>query len=428
MDNLNLNNEVEKSTNLLKRLHEEFDAKVRQDQKELLDLVLQNFMEKLDKDENGNVLNNDRNRRMLQSIETTFADFNRANSVELVKTILSGVYSLLDYNSNYFSMMSGNVSVTKLTSDTKQLVNEWLGIKDGKVAKNGYLDTLINDTTAKKLVQNFANKTVIAQTGYNGAKSELQKIISGNKDTLGALEKYHRNFTYDLYSQVDSAVANEMRQSLDLQFAIYDGDIIDTSRKFCRENIKKVFHISEINAIEITEARPPNYNPIQDRGGYGCRHRWFWISDSLAKRLRPDVVKFLEEYEFKDKKKDNSKEIKKAIETIDELPKGRIFDDAKLIDGIFGKSKYSWSEVIENFEKNKDKGKIEFIKVKDIKITQPNIQSEKVKNMLTNLDKVPIIDVVEFKDGTQAIFDGHHRLTSAWVLGETKIKVNLVRL
>ena len=293
MDNLKLNKEVEKSTTLIKRLHEEFDAKVRQDQRELLDLVLQKFMDKLDKDENGNVLNNDRNRRMLQSIETTFADFNRTNSVELVKTIIIGVYSLIDYNSNYFSMMSGNVSVTKLTSETKQLVNEWLGIKDGKVAKNGYLDTLINDTTAKKLVQNFANKTVIAQTGYNGAKAELQKIISGNKDTLGALERYHRNFTYDLYSQVDSAVANNMRQGLDLQFAIYDGDIIETSRKFCREHIRQVFHISEINAIEITEARPPNYNPIQDRGGYGCRHRWFWISDTLAKRLRPDVDKFL---------------------------------------------------------------------------------------------------------------------------------------
>ena len=217
--------------------------------------------------------------------------------------------------------MSGNVTVTKLSKDTKQLVNEWLGIKDGKVAKNGYLDTLINDTTAKKLVQNFANKTVIAQTGYNGAKKELQKIITGNKEILGALEKYHRNFTYDLYSQVDSSVANEMRQGLGLQYAIYDGDIIDTSRKFCRENIKKVFHISEINAIEITEARPPNYNPIQDRGGYGCRHRWFWISDALARRMRPEIKELFEKKNTKEVDEKQNIEVKNVDDFIQHYDK-----------------------------------------------------------------------------------------------------------
>jgi uncharacterized ParB-like nuclease family protein len=113
---------------------------------------------------------------------------------------------------------------------------------------------------------------------------------------------------------------------------------------------------------------------------------------------------------------------------IDELPVGKIFSDAKKIDGIFKKSGYTWSEVIEAFEKNQDSAKPQTVNIKDIKITQPNIQSEKVKKMIDDIDKVPPINVVQFKNGEKAIYDGHHRLAAKWALGETKIKVNLVKL
>lgn len=111
---------------------------------------------------------------------------------------------------------------------------------------------------------------------------------------------------------------------------------------------------------------------------------------------------------------------------INALPKGRIFEDAKLIDSIFEKTERSWSEVIETFEKNNNNSKLEYVNIKDVQITQPNIQSEKVKKMLDDINDLPIINVVKFNDGTMAIFDGHHRLTAGWALGETKIKVNIV--
>lgn len=117
-----------------------------------------------------------------------------------------------------------------------------------------------------------------------------------------------------------------------------------------------------------------------------------------------------------------------AYGKIDALPTGKIFSDAKKIDGIFKKSGYTWSEVIEAFEKNKESAKPQSINIKDIKITQPNIQSEKVKKMIDDIDKVPPINVVQFKNGEKAIYDGHHRLAANWALGETKIKVNLVKL
>jgi hypothetical protein len=117
-----------------------------------------------------------------------------------------------------------------------------------------------------------------------------------------------------------------------------------------------------------------------------------------------------------------------AIQKIDALPAGKIFDDAKRIDNVFKKSSHTWSEVIENFEKNKDLAKTAKVKVKDIRITQPNIQADKVKKMLADLAKTPAINVVQFKNGELAIYDGHHRLLANWALGENQITVNLVKI
>ena len=122
-----------------------------------------------------------------------------------------------------------------------------------------------------------------------------------------------------------------------------------------------------------------------------------------------------------------AKDTKSAIAKIDGLPKGSIFDDAKRIDDIFNITKHSWSDVINAFEKNEKDAKAKSVNVKDIQITQRNVQSNKVKEMINRDSKLKTINVVQFPDGL-AIYDGHHRLTTAWALGETKIKVNLVKI
>ena len=122
----------------------------------------------------------------------------------------------------------------------------------------------------------------------------------------------------------------------------------------------------------------------------------------------------------------NESKVDAAMEKIQALPQGKMFDDAKNIESIFKKSKHTWSEVIEAFEKHQDEAKEVQIAIKDIQITQPNIQMSKVEKMLTAKD-LPMINVVKFKDG-YAIYDGHHRLMTAWALDDKKIKVNLVTI
>jgi hypothetical protein len=116
-----------------------------------------------------------------------------------------------------------------------------------------------------------------------------------------------------------------------------------------------------------------------------------------------------------------------AYDKIDKLPTGKIFDDAKNIAGVFDISKHGWSETVEAFERGEKGAKPTTVNIKDIEITQPNVQSNKVKKMIADLAKTPVINAVEFGDGKLVIFDGHHRLMANWATGAKKIKVNLVK-
>jgi hypothetical protein len=126
--------------------------------------------------------------------------------------------------------------------------------------------------------------------------------------------------------------------------------------------------------------------------------------------------------------KETNSLIELAYTRVDKLPSGKIFADAKNIEGVFTKSKYDWNEVIVTYERHEAEHHIKLVNIADIHITQPNVQAEKVKQIITNIQSAPRINVVQFSDGEMAIYDGHHRLIANWALGEQQIKVNLVKL
>jgi hypothetical protein len=132
-------------------------------------------------------------------------------------------------------------------------------------------------------------------------------------------------------------------------------------------------------------------------------------------------IKLFEEFLNESQKQDA------AMQKVEALPKGSIFDDAKRIDSIFQISNRPWSEVVQAWEKNEKQAKPKTINPKDIHITQRNIQSSKVGEMIYRKGTLKTINVIEFPEG-MVIYDGHHRLLTAWALGETKLKVNYIKL
>lgn len=283
--------------NLISSLYASYEATLSKAQGVLFKQFAVEITDKLEYDEDGKVINNAKNRNVLVSLDKFFKKWNDDTNPRVLNVLLEGVQQIMNFNYGYYSKFNEvpKASLIKLREKALSNVRGWLGMEDNEIKPNGYLDTLVQNDTVKNQIKDAVMKTIYAQDGWNTAKKTLQTIIEGDgSGSLGSLEKYHRNFSYDLYSQIDRATGKTYADDLKFDCAIYEGGLIETSRPFCKEHNGNVYHISEIKKMKPEKAIPPNYNPIFDMGGYACRHHWNWIPPSLAVALRPDIKKFLD--------------------------------------------------------------------------------------------------------------------------------------
>lgn len=274
-------------TQLINLLTERIETAVSQAQVNLYLKLLNDVMNKLEVD-GDQIKNSSKNKRLLSSVDSVFNNFAATDGLRIVNNVINAVNKVIEFNAGYFS--EGKVITTTFDKAVKNQMKDWLGITEkGKVAPNGYLDKLIQDTTVRNQVKDLTFKNVISQAGFFETKKNLGEFINGNEEKAGALQKYYRNFAYDTVSVADRAVGIEYANKAGYEFAIYEGGLIKTSRSFCIERNGKVFHRSEIAKFKPTQAVPPNYNPFLDLGGYGCRHHLNWIANKVAFALRPDA-------------------------------------------------------------------------------------------------------------------------------------------
>lgn len=331
MDEKKLRKLFRQRDTLIEAVNKALEDKVEENQRSLLRLFMEQITDKLVFNKENRVINNQQNRTLLLGVDNLFAKYIKDSNPQLLSTILGGVMSVLDFNAKYYSNLAEKTKLNPIKDKIKANIGAWLGIDNNKTLANGYLDTLVKSEGVKNDLKQSVMKMVYGQEGYESAKKGISRLIEGDKDNLGALQKYHRNFTYDLYSQIDRATAKSYADDLKFEFATYEGGIIKTSREFCKERNGKVFHKSEIIKFDPLKAKQPNYNPFTDLGGYGCRHHLNWIPNSLAIAMRPDAKDLvgakLEEVEQKSEPtpqevaKGESKAKAKADKVEDEKPK-----------------------------------------------------------------------------------------------------------
>lgn len=278
-------------TVLIDQLITVLENKVGSAQNALLRSVLSDILDKMDLDDAGNIKNSIGNKRLVALVDNVFSQYAKDHGLDVAAAMVDGVGKITDFNTKYFEAFATPAKLAPIHEQVKESLGGWLGIDGNKVARNGYLDTLIKDPTVKNTIKDMAMKSVVGQAGYQETKKNLGDFIAGDEQAgkTGALKKYYRNFVYDMYSQADRSAGKITADKLGFNYAIYEGGIIETSRKFCRERNGKVFSRAEIEQFDPPEAKQPDYNPFFDLGGYGCRHHLNWIPDSVAFALRPEL-------------------------------------------------------------------------------------------------------------------------------------------
>lgn len=277
-------------TKLIDDIIERMEKQVGTAQEDLLRRIVDEFVEELEQDENGAIKNTLANKRKIALLDRVYNQYVQENGVQVVKTIVDSVGKIMDFNGKYYGVFTTKAQLGKIMADTKSQVGDWLGItKRGALVENGYLNRLLTDPTIRNTVRDSVFKSVVSQKGFFETKADLKSYIKGNPTQAGALQKYYRNFVFDTFSQVDRTQAKIFADKLGFKYAVYEGGLIKTSREFCKQRNGKVFTREEIEKFDPPEAKPPNYNPFTDLGGYGCRHHLNWVPDAVAFALRPEL-------------------------------------------------------------------------------------------------------------------------------------------
>lgn len=177
------------------------------------------------------------------------------------------------------------------------LLRSVIGIDEsGALVEGGYLDRLGKTAEVRERLRQYVVQSIVTKSSLTDFQRGFRQLVEGTSDTEGALVGYWRQYAYDTYNQAHEVVNSSMADELELEYFIYQGSIIPTSRAFCVKKSGKVFSRSEAlkwkNDPDLIDKKTAaSYNPFIERGRYNCRHWLNWISREVAEQLRPESKK-----------------------------------------------------------------------------------------------------------------------------------------
>jgi hypothetical protein len=218
----------------------------------------------------------------LQIVDNFFKD---RGTPEILKTFRF-VFGRLDTQaSRFFS----SFDIPTFEQD-KQVV----GLKMQQVRRT-FLDGISKDTSLQRRINSRVLAGIMGNLSIEEFRNDLRETIEGTEKKLGIIENHHfvQTKANEEFVTYDRAVNDSYSSRMNLNYAVYQGGRIKTSREFCLDRNGGVFTREEILSWQQLDwqGKKDNHNIMLDCGGYNCRHYYDWVSFELAKQLRPSIQK-----------------------------------------------------------------------------------------------------------------------------------------
>ncbi len=234
--------------------------------------------------EDGKIKYTNRNLTKVQSLINWFFGWGNKFQRYILKPILEGAKEMLNLNDKYFASQSQK-SVPERARFRALLLWGYNSDKDD-IVPGSYLDGIFSGVNGiAQRVGAMMNQAIGAKMSLADFRKQFKAVFLGSGKKPGMLEYQFQRATFDLYQTIDRAANYEYAQSLGLNYAVYSGTIIETSRPFCEERVNKVFSRQQIEAwkdLDFQGKNSPVYNPYIHCGGYNCRHHLSFVSDEVA--------------------------------------------------------------------------------------------------------------------------------------------------
>lgn len=113
-------------------------------------------------------------------------------------------------------------------------------------------------------------------------------LVNGDADTLGRLERATRQIVSDTFALSDRAVTNTVAEQLGLNWYLYTGGLLDTTRPFCKARNGKYFRKEEVQSWATLGdwagrmAGTDEKTIFVTAGGYNCQHAILPVSEAAV--------------------------------------------------------------------------------------------------------------------------------------------------
>ena len=226
----------------------------------------------------------------LARLERLFNRFERDYISEELRLFAAELLEVGGLTVEYYEATDGQAKIRAIQKSIA-LLRAVIGIDErGALIPGGYLDRLGKTEAVRQTIRSYVVNSIVSGRSLQDFQNGFRDLIVGNRETEGALQRYWRQYAYDTYNKAHEVVNTSMADELELQYFIYQGSLIETSRDFCVKRAGKVFSREQAltwkNDPDLIEPKTKDtYNPFIERGRYNCRHWLNWISDELAAEL-----------------------------------------------------------------------------------------------------------------------------------------------
>jgi len=302
-----------------------FDTDIQRLQKELLNFLITGVIAEL-QTENGIILQSAKNIQILDNFSKEMELFKKNFADSVFKRLGENMIKTTGYTSDYFRLMSSKQTISNIEDKIQNIVRIAGVNPDGTLVKDGFLNKLAVSEEMKGELSNLVRKGIEQQTDYKTFVNGLKETVAGKDGVNGAYERYVKGFAHDAFFAQAQQQDNFFADQLGLNYFVYGGTKIKTSRPFCvgghdkgvdkdfENKLSKVFSRKDAEQFDLLDwsGKIPGIKFIVQKGGYQCRHELMWVTKEAAKRKGYPVAdgdegaavpKISKQQELKDKKK-----------------------------------------------------------------------------------------------------------------------------
>jgi hypothetical protein len=258
---------------------EEFAQQVEQLQTSIYNQLIRT-VKGLDLDNEGYILQNNANRKILYELEGIIDTLLPGQDFTAIVSETIAILPQIDaLNSEYFSNLSDKFTPTRnyfkvLQSQTIEKIESFL-LRDGLAF------------AVKTPLKDIMNLNINTGGSFSGFLDQLRNFIKGDEDLDGRLLSYSRGLLRDTLFNYSRAYQQAVTADLGLSYYLYAGGVMDKTRPFCMERVGNFYHESEIKLWANQEWQGKNKDTTESSifvycGGYNCAHSLIPVSETLV--------------------------------------------------------------------------------------------------------------------------------------------------